>query len=117
MPSDFKKFETARTRKFRATVLSAEDERTIRHVEEFGCSVVNVSRTNYGLGWSYTIGVFDTNPNSLQLDYQRKPRTSPSMKPRSYREPVLISRMEGIVGWSAMSNASSDLSIRNGYHN
>jgi len=40
--------------------LSEEDERTISHIEEFGCSVVNVKRTNYGLGWSYTIGVFDT---------------------------------------------------------
>ena len=54
------KFQTARTRKFRAIALSKEDERTIRHVEEFGCSVVNVKRTKYGLGWAYTVGVFDT---------------------------------------------------------
>ena len=60
MDSSNKKFETARTRKFRATELSSEDERTIGHMEEFGCSVVNVKRTNYGLGWAYTIGVFDT---------------------------------------------------------
>jgi hypothetical protein len=40
--------------------LSEEDERTISHVEEFGCSVVNVARTSHGLGWSYTVGVFDT---------------------------------------------------------
>jgi len=40
--------------------LSERDERTISHVEEFGCSVVNVTRTKYGLGWSYTVGVFDT---------------------------------------------------------
>jgi hypothetical protein len=40
--------------------LCAEDERTIRHIEEFGRSVVSVKRTNYGLGWSYTIGIFDT---------------------------------------------------------
>jgi hypothetical protein len=40
--------------------LSEEDKRTISHVEEFGCSVVNVTRTQYGLGWSYTVGVFDT---------------------------------------------------------
>ncbi len=53
-------FETARTRKFRASKLSREDEHTIGHIEEFGCSVVSVKRTNYGLGWSYTIGVFDT---------------------------------------------------------
>lgn len=54
------KFQTARTRKFRATALSKLDERTISQVERFGCSVVNVARTNYGLGWSYTIGIFDT---------------------------------------------------------
>jgi hypothetical protein len=41
-------------------VLPKEDERTVSHIEEFGCSVVNVSRTKYGLGWSYTVGVFDT---------------------------------------------------------
>jgi hypothetical protein len=40
-----KNFETARTRNFRATELSSEDERTIGHIEEFGCSVVNVKRT------------------------------------------------------------------------
>jgi len=61
VPPDTTKFQTARTRKFRATTLSKEDERTISHVEEFGCSVVSVKRNeNYGLGWSYTIGVFDT---------------------------------------------------------
>ena len=45
---------------FRATALSDEDERTIGHIEEFGCSIVSVKRTNHGLGWSYTIGIFDT---------------------------------------------------------
>lgn len=60
MPSANKQFETARTREFRAGSLSKEDERTISHIEEFGCSVVSVARTKYGLGWSYTIGVFDT---------------------------------------------------------
>jgi hypothetical protein len=45
---------------FRAMALCKEDERTISHIEEFGCSIVNVKRTNYGLGWSYTVGVFDT---------------------------------------------------------
>lgn len=30
------------------------------HIEEFGCSVVSVKKTEYGHGWSYTIGVFDT---------------------------------------------------------
>ncbi len=60
MPSSKAKFVTARTRKFRAAELSEEDERTISYVEEFGCSVVQVERTTYGLGWSYTVGVFDT---------------------------------------------------------
>src|SRR6266850_1883668 len=60
MPPTDKNFETARTRKFRAGSLGKEDERTISHIEEFGCSVVSVSATNDGLGWSYTIGVFDT---------------------------------------------------------
>lgn len=53
-------FQTSRTRGFRAIALSKEDERTISHIEEFGCSIVNVKRTNYGHGWSYSIGVFDT---------------------------------------------------------
>src|SRR5882757_1377217 len=60
MPPGKRKFQTARTRKLKATALSEEDQRTISHVEEFGCSVVNVTRTEYGLGWSYTVGVFDT---------------------------------------------------------
>src|SRR5215470_11555210 len=60
MPPNKKNFETTRTRNFRASELSKEDERTISHIEEFGCSVVSVKRTNYGLGWSYTIGIFDT---------------------------------------------------------
>jgi len=60
MPSNTRKFETPRTQKFRQSTLSPEDERTIGHIEEFGCSVVHVVRTKYGLGWSYTVGVFDT---------------------------------------------------------
>jgi hypothetical protein len=60
MPAHDKKFETARTRNFRKRTLSKEDARTISHVEEFGCSVVSVKRTTHGLGWSYTVGVFDT---------------------------------------------------------
>ena len=60
MTPNKRNFETARTRQFRAGTLSQDDERTISHIEEFGCSVVSVKRTQYGLGWSYTIGVFDT---------------------------------------------------------
>ena len=40
--------------------MGKEDERTISHIEEFGCSVVSVTGTEHGLGWSYTIGIFDT---------------------------------------------------------
>ena len=32
--------------------LNKEDDRTIAHIEEFGCSVVQVKKTEYGLGWS-----------------------------------------------------------------
>jgi Domain of unknown function (DUF4262) len=60
MPSNKRDFETARTQRFRESRLCPEDERTIGNIEEFGCSVVNVARTNYGLGWSYTTGIFDT---------------------------------------------------------
>jgi hypothetical protein len=60
MPANKINFQTARTEKFRATSLCQEDDRTISHIEEFGCSVVNVAKTNHGLGWSYTIGIFDT---------------------------------------------------------
>lgn len=60
MPPGKTNFQTARTRKFRASELSEEDERTISSVEEFGCSVVSVNRTTFGLGWSYTLGLFDT---------------------------------------------------------
>jgi Domain of unknown function (DUF4262) len=55
------RFETARTRHFRAGVLNEDDEGTIRNVEKFGCSVISVkSDAGRALGWTYTIGVFDT---------------------------------------------------------
>jgi hypothetical protein len=60
MQSSGRNFETARTRQFRATELCEQDERTISHIEEFGCSVVSVAGSDHGLGWSYTIGVYDT---------------------------------------------------------
>jgi hypothetical protein len=60
MPPKKNNFETTRTREFRASELCQEDERTISHIEEFGCSVVSVAKTEHGLGWSYTVGVFDT---------------------------------------------------------
>jgi len=60
MPPTKKNFETGRTLKFRAGALCEEDESTISNIEEFGSSVVNVVQTKHGLGWSYTIGIFDT---------------------------------------------------------
>lgn len=54
------KFSTARTRELRSTKLQPEDERTVTHIENFGCSVVSVKPTKSDLGWSYTIGIFDT---------------------------------------------------------
>jgi hypothetical protein len=76
MASGKTKFETARTRKFRATVLSEEDERTITHVEEFGCSIVNVKRTQYGFGWAYTVGVFDTGGKPEVISVGLLPKTA-----------------------------------------
>lgn len=74
MPRKKKKFETARTRAFRASELSVEDERTIGHIEVYGCSVVEVARTEYGLGWTYTVGVFDTagKPEIITVGLQPK---------------------------------------------
>lgn len=54
------KFSTVRTRELRATELKPEDERTVSHIENFGCSVVSVKPTKSDFGWSYTIGIFDT---------------------------------------------------------
>ena len=63
MPNTSREFETPRTRQFREAGLNKEDDRTIGHIEEFGCSVVQVKKTQYGLGWSYTVGVYDTAGN------------------------------------------------------
>lgn len=60
MPPTNKNFETDRTRLFRSRDLDEEDERTISHIEEFGCSIVQVRSSTSGPGWSYTVGVYDT---------------------------------------------------------
>lgn len=60
MPTNSREFETPRTRQFRATGLNKEDDRTIGHIENFGCSVIQVEKTDHGLGWSYTVGVYDS---------------------------------------------------------
>ena len=76
MPPNSRDFETARTRKFRSSELSKEDERTIGNIEQFGCSVVSVKRTNYGLGWSYTIGIFDTSGKPEIVTVGLQPETA-----------------------------------------
>ena len=56
------KFETARTRHFRAQELDATDKSTIANIEKFGCSIFHVdgeSDSDRPL-FSYTVGVFDT---------------------------------------------------------
>jgi hypothetical protein len=58
--ADSRKYATERTRRFRSGELSKADERTIEHVEEFGCSVIHVEKTSEGRAWSYTVGVYDT---------------------------------------------------------
>jgi hypothetical protein len=58
--------------------LCGEDERTISHIEEFGCSVVSVARTAHGLGWSYTIGVFDTSGKPEIISVGLPPETAHS---------------------------------------
>jgi len=60
MPLKAKNFVTARTVQLRETELQPEDERTVSHIEEHGCCIVSVKRTAYGLGWSYSVGTFDT---------------------------------------------------------
>ena len=60
MSSPNRTFQTARTRRFRARELNEQDERTISHIEEVGCSIVQVEPSNSGPGWSYTVGVHDT---------------------------------------------------------
>jgi hypothetical protein len=60
MTEPTRKFETKRTRRFRARTLSNNDERTIANIEEFGCSVVQVKGSHAGPAWSYTLGIYDT---------------------------------------------------------
>ncbi|MFT4112346.1 DUF4262 domain-containing protein [Silvibacterium sp.] len=54
------KFQTERTRRFRAEGLSDDESGTISNIEQFGCSVVNIKASDAGRGWSFTVGVYDT---------------------------------------------------------
>jgi hypothetical protein len=61
MPDSIKNFETERTRQFRNTHLHPTDEKTIGQIEQYGCSVLSVAtKCRDEMGWTYTIGVFDT---------------------------------------------------------
>jgi hypothetical protein len=60
MPEPTSRFETERTRRFRERNLSEWDQRTISHIEGFGCEAVQVLGRTAGLGWSYTVGMYDT---------------------------------------------------------
>lgn len=53
------KFATERTRRWKQTELKQEDARTIRHIEETGCSIISVEGASQALSWSYSIGNFD----------------------------------------------------------
>ena len=60
MPDAIRRFETERTRHFRAGKLSETEERTILNIETFGCEVIQVQRSDAGPSWSYTVGIYDT---------------------------------------------------------
>jgi Domain of unknown function (DUF4262) len=67
--SDKPNFETARTRYLRSLELDEQEDRTICHIEQFGCSIFHIGVTNDRPKWSYTLGVFDTcgQPEILQI--------------------------------------------------
>jgi hypothetical protein len=60
MPEPTRKFETERTRRFRATELSERDLRIVTNIETFGCEVIQVKSSATSPTWSYTVGVYDT---------------------------------------------------------
>lgn len=76
MPPKNKSFETDRTRLFRSRELDEEDERTISHIEEFGCSIVQVRSSTSGPGWSYTVGVYDTSGSPEIITVGLKEKTA-----------------------------------------
>jgi hypothetical protein len=60
MAEPLHKFETERTRRFRAAALTESEERTLGNIEAFGCSVLQIKNKGAGPAWSYTIGNYDT---------------------------------------------------------
>jgi len=73
-PTQHPNYETERTRKFRAGLLSEADSGTISNVEQFGCSVIQVEASAAGPGWSYTVGVYDTSgkPEIITVGLQER---------------------------------------------
>jgi len=61
MPVPKPKFETARTRHFRAGKIDGVSENTIANIEKFGCAVLHIKEKEEDRArFSYTVGVFDT---------------------------------------------------------
>jgi len=116
MPNASREFETARTRQFRAAGLNKENDRTICLIEEFGCSVIQVKKTEYGLGWSYTVGAYDTagKPKIITFGLPEKTALFALNDATSGCDPASISRRVGIATSLEMSNASFGWLIQNG---
>jgi hypothetical protein len=56
-----RKYETARSRRFRSTELNPDDANTIAKIEEYGCFVLTVGNGKHPeLNYTYTIGIYDT---------------------------------------------------------
>ena len=62
-------FETERTKYLRSLELDQQEDRTISHIEEFGCSIFHIGDGGERPKWSFSVGVFDTcgQPDILQI--------------------------------------------------
>src|ERR1700678_1249445 len=67
--SDKANFETARTRHLRSLELDEQEDRTISHIEEFGCSIFHIGDGGELPKWSFSVGIADTcgQPEILQV--------------------------------------------------
>jgi hypothetical protein len=72
--SDKPNFETERTRHFRSLELDKQEDRTISHIEEFGCSIFHIGDGSERPKWSFSVGVFDTcgQPEIIQIGLKEK---------------------------------------------
>src|SRR5580693_117293 len=59
MAEPVRKFETERTRRFRAEALTESEERAIGNIEAFGCTVLQIKSNGAGPAFSYTMGNYD----------------------------------------------------------